>query len=175
MLTRVEELRLIAQCVLADDRDACGRLVEAYQPRVRRFFLNLTGGDAMLTDDLAQETFIKAYVNLRSFRGMAGFGTWLLRIAYNEFYSHTRKRQELPEEVASAVVPADDTSAQEAALTVQQALARLGHTERTAVTLYYIEDQPIKKIARIMQLPENTVKSHLRRGKQNLAALIGER
>ena len=75
MLTRVEELRLIAQCALADDRDAFGRLVEAYQPRVRRFFLNLTGGDTMLTDDLAQETFIKAYVNLRGFRGMAGFGT----------------------------------------------------------------------------------------------------
>lgn len=175
MLTRVEELRLIAQCALADDRDAFGRLVEAYQPRVRRFFLNLTGGDAMLCDDLAQETFIKAYVNLRGFRGMAGFGTWLLRIAYNEFYNHMRKRQELPEEAATAVTPADDTGSQEAALTVRQALALLNDSERTAVTLFYMEDLPIKKIARIMQLPENTVKSHLHRGKQHLAALIGER
>ena len=175
MLTRVEELRLIAQCALADDRDAFGRLVEAYQPRVRRFFLNLTGGDTMLTDDLAQETFIKAYVNLRGFRGMAGFGTWLLRIAYNEFYNHMRKRQELPEEAATAVAPADDSGSQEAALTVRQALALLNDSERTAVTLFYMEDLPIKKIARIMQLPEHTVKSHLHRGKQHLAALIGER
>ena len=58
MLSKLDEIRLLSQCALADNRDAFGRLVEAYQPRVRRFLLNLTTGDEMLTDDLAQETFI---------------------------------------------------------------------------------------------------------------------
>ena len=88
MLSKVEELKLISRCVLADDRRAFGELVEAYQPRLRRFFMNLTLGDEYLSDDLAQETFIKAYIELRSFRGMSRFGTWLFRIGYNEFYSY---------------------------------------------------------------------------------------
>ena len=60
VLSKVEELKLIARCTLGDDRRAFGALVEAYQPEVRRFFLNLTLGDEALSDDLAQETFIKA-------------------------------------------------------------------------------------------------------------------
>ena len=93
MLSKLDEIRLLSQCALADNRDAFGRLVEAYQPRVRRFLLNLTTGDEMLTDDLAQETFIKAYVNITKFRGMASFSTWLMRIAYNVFYDEVRKRK----------------------------------------------------------------------------------
>ena len=75
MLSKIEELKLISRCVLADDRQAFGTLVEAYQPRLRRFFMNLTLGDEYLSDDLAQETFIKAYIELRSFRGMSKFST----------------------------------------------------------------------------------------------------
>ena len=54
MLTRFEEISLIAKCVAADDRHAFGRLVDEYQDSLRRFVFNLTGGDASLTDDIAQ-------------------------------------------------------------------------------------------------------------------------
>ena len=81
MLSRLDEIRLLSQCALADNRDAFGRLVEAYQPRVRRFLLNLTMGDEMLTDDLSQETFIKAYVGIRSFKGLSSFGPTTSSIA----------------------------------------------------------------------------------------------
>ena len=91
MLTRVEELKLISQVALSDNRRAFARLVDAYQSTVRGFFLNLTAGDYALSDDLAQETFLKAYTNIRSFKGLSKFKTWLLRIAYNEFYSYVRK------------------------------------------------------------------------------------
>ena len=56
MLTKWEELQLIARCVAGDDRDAFGRLVEEYNDGLRRFLLNLTLGDAALTDDLAQDS-----------------------------------------------------------------------------------------------------------------------
>ena len=85
MLSKVEELKLISQIVLSDDRRAFARLVDAYQPILHNFFLNLTGGNEALCDDLAQETFIKAYTNIRQFRGLSHFKTWLFRIAYNNF------------------------------------------------------------------------------------------
>ena len=87
-MKKIDELRLIAQCALGDSRQAFGQLVEAYQSQLRRFLMNLTSGDEALTDDLAQETFLKAYVNVRNFKGLSSFATWLYRIAYNELRHH---------------------------------------------------------------------------------------
>ncbi len=174
MLSKLDEIRLLSQCALADNRDAFGRLVEAYQPRVRRFLLNLTMGDEMLTDDLAQETFIKAYVGIRGFKGMSAFGTWLYRIAYNEFYNHTRKHHEDHVEDITRLgdVSTADNDAIDASMTVQEALTRLGDNERVAITLFYIEDQPLKQVSKIMQLPEGSVKSLIHRGKAKMRQFI---
>ena len=174
MLSKLDEIKLLSQCALADNRDAFGRLVEAYQPRVRRFLLNLTMGDEMLTDDLAQETFIKAYVGIRGFKGLSSFGTWLYRIAYNEFYNHTRKHHEDHVEDIARLgdVSTASTDAIDASMTVQEALNRPSDNERVAVTLYYIEDQPIKQVAKIMNMPEGSVKSLIYRGKDKMRQFI---
>ena len=174
MLSKLDEIRLLSQCALADNRDAFGRLVEAYQPRVRRFLLNLTTGDEMLTDDLAQDTFIKAYVGIRSFKGLSSFGTWLYRIAYNEFYNHTRRHHEEHVEDIAAMGEASTATgdAIDATMTVQEALSRLGENERAAVTLFYIEDQPLKQVAKILQMPEGSVKSLIYRAKGKMKQFI---
>ena len=174
MLSKLDEIRLLSQCALADNRDAFGQLVEAYQPRVRRFLLNLTTGDEMLTDDLAQETFIKAYVGIRGFKGLSSFGTWLYRIAYNEFYSHTRRHhEEHVEDIARlGDVSTAANDAIDASMTVQEAMARLGENERVAITLFYIEDQPLKQVAKIMRMPEGTVKSLVYRAKDKMRQFI---
>ena len=174
MLSKLDEIRLLSQCALVDNRDAFGRLVEAYQPRVRRFLLNLTMGDEMLTDDLAQETFIKAYVGIRSFKGMSAFGTWLYRIAYNEFYNHTRKHHEehVDDITRMGDVSTDANDAIDASLTVQEALTRLNDNERVAITLFYIEDQPLKQVSKIMQMPEGSVKSLIHRAKGKMKQFI---
>ncbi|MBQ3323486.1 MAG: sigma-70 family RNA polymerase sigma factor [Muribaculaceae bacterium] len=172
MLSKVEELKLISRCVLADDRRAFGELVEAYQPRLRRFFMNLTLGDEYLSDDLAQETFIKAYIELRSFRGMSRFGTWLFRIGYNEFYSYKRSEHattdldHAPERASSPV----DSS--EISMDVKVAMAQLSEIERTVVTLFYIDDMPVKQIATITGLNQSTLRSHLHRAKEKMAKTL---
>ena len=174
MLSRIEELKLISRCVLADDRNAFGTLVEAYQPRLRRFFLNLTDGDTYLSDDLAQETFIKAYMEIRQFRGLARFGTWLYRIGYNEFCSYTR-RQHATVDIDTIVEPPDEVTDQAAGDTshdVKVAMAQLGETERTLVTLFYIEDLPLKQIATITGLNQNTIRSHLHRARQKMTKIL---
>ena len=79
------------QVAVAGNKRAFDELVRRYQSPVRRFFLHQTLGDSQLSDDLAQETFIKAYTNIASFRGLASFKTWLMRIAYNVHYDYCRK------------------------------------------------------------------------------------
>ena len=174
-MKKIDELRLIAQCALADNRQAFGQLVEAYQPQLRRFLMNLTGGNEALTDDLAQETFIKAYLNVRNFKGLSSFATWLYRIAYNEFYSHARSQhptKDIAEDISGGNILDNSAESIEAKMTVNSAMRRLNETERAIVTLFYIEDLSIKRITQIVDMPENTVKSHLRRGKENLRKMI---
>ena len=172
MLSKVEELKLISRCVLADDRRAFGMLVEAYQPRLRRFFMNLTLGDEYLSDDLAQVTFVKAYIEIRSFRGMSRFGTWLFRIGYNEFYSYKRSEhtttniENVPERSSTPI----DSS--EISMDVKTAMAQLSDIERTVVTLFYIDDMPVKQIATITGLNQSTLRSHLHRAKEKMARTL---
>lgn len=170
MLKKVDELILITRCTLSDDRDAFGRLVEKYQSEIKRFFMNLTG-DAALSDDLAQETFIKAYTGIRGFRGMAKFSTWLYRIAYNEFYSWNRQRRE-EREPESIREPSTGEWSGDIKLDVWTAVGMLGEPARTIVVLFYIDDKPIKEIAAITSLPEGTVKSHISRAKSKLAEFL---
>ena len=90
-INKIEEMKLVTLCMATDNRDAFSRLVVAYQEELRRFILNLTSGDGCLTDDIAQDTFLKAWLGIRSFQGLSGFRTWLYRIAVNEFLSYRRK------------------------------------------------------------------------------------
>jgi RNA polymerase sigma-70 factor (ECF subfamily) len=134
---------------------------------VRRFFLHQTLGDSQLSDDLAQDTFIKAYTNIASFRGLASFQTWIMRIAYNVFYDYTRSRHQTSDidqvpERSSQVNPT-------LKMDLYAALALLKPDERTCITLQLIDGYDIAAIAKITQIKEGTVKSHLSRGKEKLA------
>ena len=88
------DIALVTQVAVFHNKQAFDSLVRKYQSPVRRFFLNQTLGDEQLSDDLAQETFIKAYTNITKFRGISSFSTWLFRIAYNVFYDEIRKRKQ---------------------------------------------------------------------------------
>ena len=174
MLNKVEEIKLLARCVLGDNRDAFGQIVEAYRSDITRFFLNLTMGDDALSDDLAQETFIKAYLGIRSFKGLSKFRTWLYRIAYNEDYAYRRKRHEehFDDNNPSDNLLADNHNANDASIDVHRAMQSLSEQQRAVVTLFYIEDLPIRKISEIKGLPSGTIKSHLSRAKAKLAQLL---
>src|SRR5437762_12053901 len=90
----LSDTQLIARCVVGDDRHAFTELVKRHQSPVRACLRKLTSGNAALSDDLAQETFIQACRNLKSFRQEARFSTWLYRIATNCWLMHARKRHE---------------------------------------------------------------------------------
>ena len=68
-MANLGDIALVTQVAVFHNKQAFDQLVRKYQSPVRRFFLNQTLGDEQLSDDLAQETFIKAYVNITKFRG----------------------------------------------------------------------------------------------------------
>ena len=161
------DIVLVAQVAVSGNKRAFDELVHRYQSPVRRFFLNQTMGDEQLSDDLAQDTFIKAYTNITSFRGMASFKTWLMRIAYNVFYDYTRSHRATEDvDVVPQRSGGENSSLQ---MDIYAALALLKSDERTCVTLQLIDGYDITGIAKITQLKEGTVKSHLSRGKEKLA------
>ena len=167
----IDDISLVTRVIVFDDRRAFDRLVVKYQSPIRRFFLNQTLGDSQLSDDLAQDTFVKAYKNIRQFQGRSGFSTWLYRIAYNVFYDHRRRLRPSADDL-DAARPAAAGADRSLGMDVYGALARLPDAERTCVTLQLVDGYPIERIAAITGMAEGTVKSHLFRGKQKLTAFL---
>lgn len=134
-MKELNDLSLVTRVAVLHDRRAFDTLVRKYQSPVRRFFLHQTLGDEQLSDDLAQDTFVKAYTHITAFRGLSGFSTWLFRIAYNVFYDYMRSHRQQADldtpEVARRTAAHADTSL---ALDVYDALALLADRERTCIT-----------------------------------------
>ena len=185
MAASLSDISLVTQVAVFRNKRAFDQIVRKYQSPVRRFLLNLTLGNEALSDDLAQDTFLKAYLNIGQFRGQASLQTWLMRIAYNVFYDYKRKAHSnlaapsnLPplgeasaaEKYGAAASPGGGRL--EGALDIHRALSLLRAEERTCVTLQLIDGYAIDEIADIMGMPANTVKSHLRRGKERLATFL---
>lgn len=173
-MSQLNDISLVAQVVVFKNTKAFDTLVRKYQSAIRRFFLNLTLGNSELSDDLAQETFIKAYTNITSFKNLSNFSTWLYRIAYNTFYDYIRSRKESVELDAKEVNVVHCTEQENIGrkMDIYESLKTLKEAERTCVTLFYMEDVSIEKIAGILDCPQGTVKSHLSRGKEKLSTYL---
>lgn len=173
-MSQLNDIALVAQVVVLGNKRAFDTLVKKYQSPVRRFFLHQTLGDEELSDDLAQETFIKAYTHLATFKNLSNFSTWLMRIAYNIFYDYIRSRKEtsgLEDWEVDATYQTEQRRIGEE-MDIYRGLSQLKESERTCITLYYMEDLPIDKISTITGMPSGTVKSHLSRGKEKLAHFL---
>ncbi|WP_373724532.1 RNA polymerase sigma factor, partial [Bacteroides heparinolyticus] len=102
------------------------------------------------------------------------FSTWLYRIAYNVFYDYIRSRKET-DDLETYQVDAQCSTQQKdigQEMDIYRALALLKEMERTCITLFYMEDQSIEKIAGITGCPTGTVKSHLSRAKEKMASYL---
>lgn len=174
-MAELSDISLVTQVAVLHNKKAFDQLVRKYQSPVRRFFLNQTLGDEQLSDDLAQETFIKAYVNITKFRGMSSFSTWLMRIAYNVFYDDVRSRKQTDDiDTSSAMRQSSNSGDSNLKMDIHAALALLKPDERTCITLQLIDGYPIDQISKITGMNENTVKSHLKRGKDKMANYLKE-
>ncbi|HEX4944717.1 MAG TPA: sigma-70 family RNA polymerase sigma factor [Usitatibacteraceae bacterium] len=171
------DAELVLAVVAHDDREAFSRLVRRHQSMVRSVLRRLTKGDHGLADDLAQETFLLAWRNLRSFRFDARFSTWLYRIAFNAWLSQARKRREVLLDDTEAVPvneePAHAVPAAER-IDLERALGELSDAERVAIATCYYADLTHEEAARAIGIPLGTVKTLILRAKAKLRAQLGE-
>ena len=183
---QLTDAQLIARVVVHDDRNAFSELVRRHQSAVRTTLRRMTVGNHALADDLAQETFMLAYRNIKSFRQEAQFSTWLYRIATNAFLADARKRKEellgdrdqdlAPEDDESAV-PAeagvsDQTRGASLRIDMDRALAVLSDAERAAIVQCYHNDLSHEEAAIVLDCPVGTVKTHILRAKAKLKAQL---
>lgn len=130
-----------------------------------------TLGNATDAEDAVQETFAAA---LRSddFRGEADAGTWLYRILVNKCIDRMRARP-VPATDSGAAAVTDPSGGVATRLVVADALAVLPPEQRAAVVLVDVEGHPVADAARLLDVPEGTVKSRCARGRLRLAELLG--
>ena len=132
-------------------------------------------------EELAQESFIKAFKSLNTFKGNARFSTWLYRITYNNCISEIRKRKmkfvsaddvQLPDEPDE--MNFDGIPAENRAKFVKAALEKLPQDEYTLILPYYFEDKPVEEIVVITRMTESNVKVKMFRARKKLQAYLNE-
>jgi RNA polymerase sigma factor (sigma-70 family) len=161
---------LVARVLVDDDQHAFGELVRRHQSSVRGLLRQLTRTDIALADDLSQETFLRAYKNIRSFRGEARFSTWLYRIAYNCFRENARRRKELVGIDEEQLQSEHDPQVADPALRhdLMYALSLLPLHERSAIVLCCQNGLSHEEAARVLDIPLGTVKTNVLRGREKL-------
>jgi len=165
---------LIARVLVDDDQHAFGELVRRHQSAVRGLLRQLTRTDLALADDLAQDTFVRAYKHIRSFRGEARFSTWLYRIAYNCFREDARRRKELVGIDEEQLQAEADPQAVDPGLRhdLMHALNLLPLRERSAVLLCCQNGLSHDEAARVLDIPLGTVKTNVLRGREKLKKML---
>ena len=158
---------LIALVLIKNDHSAFGKLVAKYQSDVRGLFIKLTNGNRALADDLAQDTFVRAYKYLRTFKATASFSTWLYRISYNVFIDYTKSLKKTDDIDDFDFISNDDIDVG-SKIDMQNALKVLKENEKVAILLCYDKGYSHNEIANIMDMPLGTVKTNILRAKEKL-------
>ena len=182
----------LVQRTVAGDQKAFELLVIKYQRRIERLIGRMVR-DVNLVEDIAQETFIRAYRALHQFRGEAQFYTWLYRIAVNTAKkalvdmkrdptvseSALRSSSEDEDETyrpgnepISDETPESVMAANEIAAAVEAAMEALPAELRQAVTLREIEGMSYEEIAEVMNCPIGTVRSRIFRAREAISARV---
>jgi RNA polymerase sigma-70 factor (ECF subfamily) len=169
----------LARAALADDRQAYGALVERHLPRVYAVALRIVG-DPATAEDVAQDTFIRAYERLVLYDMQHAFRNWLLKIATNLALNHLRARRR-EREAHLRLVNADGDRAKETdepgasppdRARWQGWLDQLDESQRTAIVLFHFHEMPYAEIADVLDLPINTVRTLLHRGRKRLRTIM---
>jgi len=172
---------LVAQ-IIAGDIELYGELMQRYESKLLRYVTYILGGD-YASADVVQETFIKAYTNLRSYKPKYSFSAWVYRIAHNSAINTAKKHKRyvaMPEpEIADSMIEfslpdtmGDDVDTQLLGKELQASFGTLQPKYREPLMLNLIEGYGYQEIADILQLPINTVATRIRRAKEQLRILL---
>jgi len=182
-MDRQEEQDVIAQ-VRRGERAAFAALVDAYAKPIFNLAFRMTG-NRQDADDLAQETFLRAYQKLKRFDPEKKFFTWLYAIALNIIRNHLKSSPERTARIAEMAHPPSDPVDpanpeglfldREKAQLLEICLQKLPSELKEAVVLRYYQDLSFDEIATITDASVSAVKMRAYRGLERLRALMSER
>ena len=168
----------VVQAARDGDEAAFRVLVDRYRDRVYALAMRIAK-DSPTAEEIAQDTFVRAWQALALFRGDSRFSTWLYRIAFRRALDEKaaldrRRARELHSD--SETEPARKFSAPPGAdfglrRKLERLIAQLPESQRIALTLFYGGDQSIEEIGKVLDVPTGTVKTHLFRGRAELRVL----
>jgi len=163
------ESKLVERVQRDNDHHAFEQLMRQNQSPIRQFLRRLTLQNQAISDELAQDTFLKAFVHIKTYRGEGKFLSWLFKIAYQQFVSSSRKKTEQTN--VEVEDKADDGEFEHrivAEKTVKNLLVHLKTDERAILLLHFSHDLTHQEIAIVMQIPLGTVKTLIRRSRLKL-------
>lgn len=179
----------VVRRALQGDQDACRWLVETYERPVYSVILRMVRSPT-LAEDLAQETFIKAFRHLGSFDPQRKLSSWLFKIAHNTTLDHLRRKDLETESIEPDEGEAADRSStwvdedtaspdqrierRDLAEAIEGAIGELPPRYREIVVLRYQEELSYQEIAEILDLPMGTVKTQIHRARGQLAEILRE-
>jgi len=154
------------------DAEAFRALVERHRDRAFAVARRIVRSDVD-AEEVAQDAFVRAWRALPDFRGDARFGTWLHAIVVRraldraEVLGRRRGREQSLEAAPESVAPISgpDPESARRARRLDGLMGELNAMQRAAVSLYYYEDQAVERVAEVLGIPENTVKTHLSRAR----------
>jgi RNA polymerase sigma-70 factor (ECF subfamily) len=162
------------------DDGAFGVIVETYRDRLFGLALGIVRNRSA-AEDVVQEAFIKAYQNLKRFRGEASIYTWLYRIAVNTAHNHLRKVSRRPgvdfDEVAPFIEarqpnPAESAVHSEMGEAINDAISQLPPRQREVFILHYFEQMTHREIAETLGVTEGAVKANFFHAVQKLKGAL---
>ncbi len=178
------DLDLLKRC-LAGENQAWESLLRVHSRKVYSLCYRFTGRTAE-AEDLTQEIFIKIFQTLKSYDQAQGtFTTWLTRVARNHLVDHYRRTKrdrataslddeesKVAEQVSSGPGPTAGVESRERRELIQEGLNKLSPDLREAVILRDLHDLDYDEIARVLDVPQGTVKSRINRGRLELARVL---
>lgn len=169
------------ESILNGNTSAFSYLVDKYQHMVYGLALKMLKNE-MDAEELAQDSFVKAYRSLNSFKKKSRFSTWMYSITYNGCISLLRKRkleihsldeQNLSDEDEMHIQSQlGEINKAELGKYLEYAISKLPETEQVLITLYYYEDQKIEEISEITGLGESNVKVKIHRARKKMYDLL---
>jgi len=173
----------LVEAAQTGDADAINTLVRRYETRMFNFARTLTASDGD-AEDLAQETFIRAFRGLRRFRGESSFKNWLYRIAVNVGRTHRGKRaRQAPvwerrleaEEVSEHHLASQADDLEQSVMhrqALDRALSTLSEDLRTPLILHDVEGLEYREIAKVLEIPIGTIMSRIFRARRRMRPLL---
>ena len=167
--------------VIKGENNAYAILVDRYKHMVYTLALKIVKNreDA---EEVAQDSFIKAYNALNDFKGESKFSTWLYKIVYYRSLDYLKKNKRQVETTAIDIseeyniATMDDAlegmELKERAQIIKHAIQELPADDTVLITLYYFEMLSMNEISKVMELPPNTIKVRLFRGRKRLAKIL---